>query len=81
MAESRSYAVRGAGSPSRLGKVHKIYPYSLQSLLDAMEDARLQSFNEGPHVVTIVTGRRSQVIRRYEKGHETWRPESAEDPE
>jgi hypothetical protein len=29
---SRSYAVRDAGSPSRLGKVYKTYPYTLDAL-------------------------------------------------
>lgn len=64
MAETRSYAVRDAGTPSRLGRVRKTYPYNLRSLLEALDDARLRSFNEGPQVVTVVTGRRSPVIRR-----------------
>jgi hypothetical protein len=65
MAEARGYAVRDAGTPSRLGKIYKTYPYDLRSLLEALEQARLRSFNEGPQVVTIVTGRQNQVIRRY----------------
>jgi hypothetical protein len=57
---SRSYAVRDAGSPSRLGKVYKTYPYTLDALLQVLEEARLRSFNEGPQVITVVTGRSSQ---------------------
>jgi hypothetical protein len=74
---SKSYAVCAAGTPSRIGKVWKVYPYSLQSLLEAMEDARLQSFNHGAHVLTVVTGRQTEVIRRYEHGHEVWRKGTA----
>ena len=75
---SKSYAVRDAGSPGRLGKIYKTYPYDLRSLLQALEDARLQSFNHGPHVVTVVTDRHSQVIRRYEHGKEAWSLSQAE---
>ena len=57
---SRSYAVRDAGSPSRLGKVYKTYPCTLDALLQVLEEARLRSFNEGPQVITVVTGRSSQ---------------------
>jgi hypothetical protein len=49
-AESKSYAVRDAGTPSRLGKINKVFPYNLRSLLEALDDARLRSFNEGPAV-------------------------------
>ena len=78
MAETRAYAVRHAGPPSRLGNVRKMYPYNLRSLLEALDDARLWSYNEGPQVVTVVTGRHSQVIRRYEHGKETWSASRAE---
>lgn len=57
---SRSYAVRDAGSPSRPGKVHKTYPYTLDAPLQVLEEARLRSFSEGPQVITVVTGRSSQ---------------------
>jgi hypothetical protein len=76
--ESKSYAVREAGPPSRLGKVRKTYPYDLRSLLEALGDARFWSVAEGPLVVTVVTGRQSQVIRRFEGGKETWSASSAE---
>jgi hypothetical protein len=49
-----------------------LYPYDLSSLLQALKDAQLQSFNHGLHVVIVVTGRHSQVIRRYEHGREAW---------
>jgi hypothetical protein len=32
------YAVRDAGTPSRLGRVHQTYPYTLTGLEDALED-------------------------------------------
>jgi hypothetical protein len=49
--------------------VWKTYPYDLRSLLEALEDARLRSFHEGPQVLTVVAGRESQVIR-HEHGKE-----------
>lgn len=52
--------MRDAGSPSRLGKIYKTYPYTLDALLQVLEEARLRSFNEGPQVITVVTGRSSQ---------------------
>jgi hypothetical protein len=76
--ESKSYAVREAGSPSRLGKVRKAYPYDLKSLLEALSDARFWSLTGGPLVVTVVTGRDSQVIRRFEGGKEAWSASTAE---
>jgi hypothetical protein len=42
------YLVRDAGSPSRPGRVFKMYPYTLRSLLDALDDARLRSYADGP---------------------------------
>ena len=36
------------------------YPYTLDALLQVLEEARLRSFNEGPQVITVVTGRSSQ---------------------
>jgi hypothetical protein len=66
----KSYAVRDADTGTRLGKVYKTYPYTLRSLLEALEDARLRSYNEPPQVVTVVTDRQSIVIRRYEGGRE-----------
>ena len=78
MAEARGYAVRDAGMPSRLGKIYKTYPYDLRSLLEALEQARLRSFNQRPQVVTVVTGRQNQVIRRYEHGKQVWSLSRAE---
>jgi hypothetical protein len=77
-AESKSYAVREAGPPSRLGKVRKAYPYDLKSLLEALSDARFWSLTGGPLVVTVVTGRHSQVIRRFDGGKEVWSASTAE---
>ncbi|MBV9384591.1 MAG: hypothetical protein JOY82_23895 [Streptosporangiaceae bacterium] len=67
---SKSYAVRDVGTGSRLGTVYRTYPYTLRSLLEALDDARLRSYAGPPQVVTVVTGRQSTVIRRYEHGCE-----------
>ena len=67
---ARSYTVRDAGTGTRLGKVYKTYPYTLRSLMEALEDARLRSYNGPLQIVTVVTGRQSAVIRRFESGHE-----------
>lgn len=71
MAERLSYIVRGAGTPSRPGPVHKVYPYTLRDLLDAMDDARLRSFTEGPQIVIRVNGDERITFRRFEGGRET----------
>lgn len=49
---------------------------SLASWVEALDDAQLRSYNSGPQVVTIVTGRRHLVIRRFEDGREA-RPGAA----
>ncbi|WP_300605940.1 hypothetical protein [Trebonia sp.] len=67
---SRAYVVRDAGSPGRLGKVYRMYPYTLQALLQALDEARLRSYNGPPQVVTVVADRQSTVIRRFEHGRE-----------
>lgn len=67
---SKSYVVRDAGTGGRPGKVYKTYAYTLRCLLEALEDARLRSCAGPPQVVTVVTGKVSTVIRRYERGHE-----------
>jgi hypothetical protein len=64
----RAYLVRDAGSPSRPGRVFKMYPYTLRALLDALDDARLRSCSEGPQVVIRVEGTTRAVFRRYERG-------------
>jgi hypothetical protein len=71
---SKSCVVRHAGSPSRLGKVYRIYPYTLRSLIDAMDEARLRSYGSGPHLLTVVEGRQNRVIRRYENGRQVHPP-------
>jgi hypothetical protein len=66
--ERRAYVVRDAGAPSRLGKVYKLYPHTLASLLEALEDARFRSHTGPPQVVILLAGRQRTVIRRYEHG-------------
>jgi hypothetical protein len=71
MAEvGKSYIVRAAGSPARVGKVWKVYPYKLRQLLDALDDARLRSHGHGPQVLVVASGRQRKVIRRFEDGRE-----------
>lgn len=72
MAEiGKSYIVRAAGTPSRPGRVFKVYPYTLRDLLEAIDDARLRSYGHGPQVVAVAEGRRRTVIRRFEDGQLT----------
>jgi hypothetical protein len=61
---------KGTCTPSRPGPVFKIYPYTLKALLQAMEDARFQSFAGGPQEVVKTEGGQRTVIRRYEGGRE-----------
>jgi hypothetical protein len=70
--------VQEAGSPSRLGRVLQVYPYTLAALEQAMTDARFRSHQGKPVVVTVVENRKSRVIRRYEGGRETWSASTAE---
>lgn len=74
MGTSRSYAIRAAGSAEKLGKVWKTYPYDLRSLMLALDEAQLHSMYNGPHVLAVVEGRRSTVIRRFEQGRLVWAP-------
>jgi hypothetical protein len=66
----RAYVVRDVGTPSRLGKIYKVYPYTLRALIDAMEDARFRSFAGEPQVVIKVEGAQRSVFRRFEHGRE-----------
>jgi hypothetical protein len=71
MADARlAYLVRDAGSPSRPGRVFKMYPYTLRALLNALDDARLRSYSEGPQLVIRVEGTTRVVFRRYDGGRE-----------
>jgi hypothetical protein len=65
-----AYLVRDAVSSSRQGRVFKIYPYTLRALIDALDDARLRSYDEGPQLVIRVEGATRMVVRRFERGRE-----------
>lgn len=67
---SKSYIVRAAGSPTRVGKLWKVYPYKLRELLDALDDARLRSYGQGPQILVVASGRQRKIIRRFEGGRE-----------
>jgi hypothetical protein len=47
-----------------------MYPYTLRALLDALDDARLRSYSEGPQLVIRVEGTTRVVFRRYDGGRE-----------
>lgn len=66
----RAYIVRDAGTGPESGEVTQVYPYTLQGLTSALEEARFRSFGGVPQVVAIMTGGKSRVIRRFEDGHE-----------
>lgn len=66
----RAYVVRDSGSPSRMGRVYKVYSYTLKALLQALDDARFRSFAEVPQLVVRVDGRQRTVIRWFEHGRE-----------
>jgi hypothetical protein len=78
MATSMSGAPRGVriswsvtrGSPSRMGKVYKVYPYTPKALLEAIDDARFRSYTGTPQLVVRVEGKERAVIRRFETGRE-----------
>ena len=71
-AGGKAYVVRDANVVQRVGEgeVTRVYPYTLKGLMEALEEARFQSFGGKTQVVAVVAGRRSTVIRRYEGGHE-----------
>ena len=79
----KAYVVRddttvspATGSPttgpptSGAGSVHRLYPYTLKGLTEALEEARFRSFSGPPQVVAVVAESGSKVIRRFENGHE-----------
>jgi hypothetical protein len=66
----QAYVVRAAGTGPEPGEVTQVYPYTLQGLTRALEEARFRSFGDMPQVVAIMTGGKSRVIRRFEDGHE-----------
>jgi hypothetical protein len=66
----KAYVVRAAGIGPGPGEVTQVYPYTLQGLTTALEDARFRSFGDTPQVVAIMADGKSRVIRRFEDGHE-----------
>jgi hypothetical protein len=64
----RAYVVRDADGGS--GEVTQVYAYTLKGLTTALEDARFRSFHGVPQAVVVMRDGRSEVIRRFESGHE-----------
>jgi hypothetical protein len=65
----RAYVVRDADAASKPGEVTRVYPYTLQGLTTALDDARFHSYGGTPQVVAILEDGKSRVIRRFEDGH------------
>jgi hypothetical protein len=68
----RAYVVRDADGGS--GEVTQVYAYTLKGLTTALEDARFRSFHGVPQAVLVMRDGRSEVIRRFESGHEVPQP-------
>ena len=68
----RAYVVRDADGGS--GEVTQVYAYTLKGLTTALEDARFRSFHGVPQAVVVIRDGRSEVIRRFESGHEVPQP-------
>jgi hypothetical protein len=71
-AGGRAYVVRDTdpGTATDNGDVARIYPYTLDGLRQALDEARLRSYGGRPQVLAVVAGEHSRVIRRYERGRE-----------
>ena len=67
----RAYVVRDAdpGANTGSGDVARIYPYTLDGLRQALNEARYRSRGGRPQVLAVVA-EESRVIRRYERGRE-----------
>jgi hypothetical protein len=66
----KAYVVRDAGPGTPPGGVTQVYPYTLQGITAALEDARFRSFGGSPQALVVMTDGTSKVIRRFEDGHE-----------
>jgi hypothetical protein len=52
------------------GNVDSLYPYTLQGLTEALEEARFRSFAGAAQVVAVTAESGIKVIRKYEHGQE-----------
>jgi hypothetical protein len=66
----KAYVVRDADAGAGPSEVTQVYPYTLQGLTTALEDACFRSFRGTPQVVVVMTDGKRRVIRRFEHGHE-----------
>ena len=62
--------VRDDGAGIASGNVDKLYPYTLQGLTEALEEARFRSSAGRPQVVLVMGESGLKPIRRYEDGKE-----------
>ncbi|HEX4832527.1 MAG TPA: hypothetical protein VH478_15695 [Trebonia sp.] len=73
-ATGKAYVVRDAVTGGGPGEVTRMYPYTLQGLMTALDDARYRSYAGTPVVVAVMEGGKSRTIRRFEDGHEVPAP-------
>ena len=66
----KAYVVRDASPDTGGAEVSRVYPYTLDGLRQALDEARLRSLTGRPQMLAVVAGEQSRVIRRYEHGKE-----------
>jgi hypothetical protein len=67
----RTYLVIDESAERLPRHVDQVYPYTLQGLVKALEEARLRSYGDNPQLVLAREGAASRIVRRFEHGHET----------
>ena len=75
---AKTYVVEDADKDSESKSTPGTFPGTLQGLIDALDAARFRSAAGTPKVLAIVEGKRRQVTRRFEGGHETWSASTTE---
>lgn len=75
----KGYLVEDADESAKSGIPPGVFPGTLAGLLDALDAARYRSAAAGTGIVlAIVEGEQLQVIRKFDRGTETWSASSAE---
>jgi len=66
----KAYVVRDADPDADAGEVARVYPYTLNGLKQALDEARFRSYAGQPQLLAVLAGAETKVIRRYEHGKE-----------
>lgn len=66
----KAYVVRDADPDADTGEVARVFPYTLDGLRQALDEARFRSYGGNAQLVAVLAGEDSRVIRRYEHGRE-----------